>query len=118
MRADCEHSLQVAVTGFYGRLGLAPDALVGVALSGGADSMALLAASVAAGMRCVALHCNFHLRGAESDRDEAFSRAAAEASGCGFRCVHFDAAAEAMAIAAAERRRRMEEQKRRAKIKL
>lgn len=97
MRADCEHPLQVAVTGFYGRLGLAPDALVGVALSGGADSMALLVASVAAGMRCVALHCNFHLRGAESDRDEAFSRAAAEASGCEFRCVHFDAAAEAKA---------------------
>lgn len=97
MRADCEHPLQVAVTGFYGRLGLAPDALVGVALSGGADSMALLVASVAAGMRCVALHCNFHLRGAESDRDEAFSCAAAEASGCEFRCVHFDAAAEAKA---------------------
>ena len=78
MSADSEqHPLEAAAARFYSRLELPPDALVGVALSGGADSMALLAASVAAGMRCVALHCNFHLRGAESDRDEAFSRAAA-----------------------------------------
>lgn len=98
MSADSEqHPLEAAAARFYSRLELPPDALVGVALSGGADSMALLAASVAAGMRCVALHCNFHLRGAESDRDEAFSRAAAEASGCEFRCIHFDAAAEANA---------------------
>ncbi len=97
MSADREHPLEAAAARFYRRLELPPDALVGVALSGGADSMALLAASVAAGMRCVALHCNFHLRGVESDRDEAFSRAAAEASGCEFRCIHFDAAAEAKA---------------------
>lgn len=95
MSAGYEHPLEAAAVGFYRRLGLPPEAFVGVALSGGADSMALLAASVAAGMRCVALHCNFHLRGAESDRDEAFSRAAAEAFGCEFRCIHFDAAAEA-----------------------
>lgn len=95
MSADSEHPLEIAAARFYRCLELPPDALVGVALSGGADSMALLAASVAAEMRCVALHCNFHLRGAESDRDEAFSRAAAKASGCEFRCVHFDAAAEA-----------------------
>lgn len=95
MPADAVHPLQAAVADFYRRLALAPDARVGIALSGGADSMALLAASVAAGMRCVALHCNFHLRGAESDRDEAFARTAAEELGCEWRCVHFDAAAEA-----------------------
>ena len=44
--------------------------LVGV--SGGADSTALLKVLLALGFRCIAVHCNFHLRGAESDRDEQF----------------------------------------------
>lgn len=43
-----------------------------VALSGGADSTALLWGLSLLGYRCVAAHCNFHLRGSESDRDEAF----------------------------------------------
>ena len=43
-----------------------------VALSGGADSVALLRILLQLGYRCEAAHCNFHLRGAESDRDEAF----------------------------------------------
>lgn len=45
---------------------------VGIALSGGADSMALLHIAISLGWIPVALHCNFGLRGAESDRDEAF----------------------------------------------
>lgn len=43
--------------------------LVLVALSGGADSVALLAVLTDLGYRCKALHCNFHLRGEESNRD-------------------------------------------------
>ena len=43
-----------------------------IALSGGADSTALLWGLLLLGYRCVAVHCNFHLRGEESDRDEAF----------------------------------------------
>ena len=43
-----------------------------VALSGGADSVALLRLLCAQGSNVEALHCNFHLRGEESDRDEAF----------------------------------------------
>lgn len=43
-----------------------------VALSGGADSVALLRVLLQLGYRCEAAHCNFHLRGEESDRDEAF----------------------------------------------
>lgn len=50
-----------------------------VAVSGGADSVALLRACARVAsrlsMRIEAVNCNFHLRGAESDRDSAFTAA-------------------------------------------
>lgn len=45
-----------------------------IALSGGADSVALLRILHTAGYQCEAAHCNFHLRGGESNRDEDFVR--------------------------------------------
>ena len=50
---------------------LQPGRTVIVALSGGADSVALLQALVSEGYECMAAHCNFHLRGEESMRDAA-----------------------------------------------
>lgn len=52
---------------------MADDANVLVALSGGADSVALLHMLVRIGYHCHAVHCNFHLRGDESNRDEQFA---------------------------------------------
>lgn len=43
-----------------------------VGLSGGADSTALLLVLLRLGYKCTAVHCNFHLRGPESDRDQEF----------------------------------------------
>ena len=45
-----------------------------VGLSGGADSVALLSVMLELGYECVVAHCNFHLRGDESMRDENFCR--------------------------------------------
>lgn len=65
-----------------------------VGLSGGADSVALLAALRADGRRCVAVHCHFGLRGHEADRDLNHSREVALSLGAEFRSVRFDTRAE------------------------
>lgn len=53
---------------------LRPSDKVLVALSGGADSVFLLKILCDLGYECEAAHCNFHLRGKESQRDEDFVR--------------------------------------------
>jgi tRNA(Ile)-lysidine synthase len=49
-----------------------------VCVSGGADSVALLDVLKRGGYDCVIAHCNFHLRGEESNRDEAFVKQIAD----------------------------------------
>ena len=56
------------------------DRLYLVALSGGADSVALLLCLKDLGYRVEAVHCNFRLRGEESDRDEDFCKRLCEKS--------------------------------------
>ena len=51
---------------------LKSSSLVITGISGGADSTALLKVLIELDYRCIAVHCNFHLRGAESDRDQRF----------------------------------------------
>ena len=73
----------------------APDERVLVALSGGADSVALLRLLCALGYDCRAAHCNVHLRGTESDRDEAFVRRMCREQGVTLYVTHFDTQEEA-----------------------
>ena len=74
---------------------LTPGAKVLVALSGGADSVALLIVLMKLGYRCEAVHCNFHLRGAESDRDEHFVQELCDSKGIRLNVTHFDTTAYA-----------------------
>ena len=96
---------------------LEPGDGVVVGLSGGADSVCLLyllwclKKELQISLRAV--HVHHGLRGAEADRDEAFSRTLCEGLGVVFRRVKIDAAAEA-----AERRISVEEAGRLARYRI
>jgi len=59
-------------------------------VSGGADSVALLMALHRLGFRVVAAHCNFHLRGNESMRDQEFVVRLCEGMGIELVVTEFD----------------------------
>ena len=61
-----------------------------VGLSGGADSVALLLILRELGYRIEAAHCNFKLRGEESDRDEIFVRELCAHYNIPIHVIHFD----------------------------
>lgn len=72
-----------------------PEDKILVALSGGADSVALLRLLLTLGYTCEAAHCNFHLRGSESDRDEMFVRHLCKEHQVTLHLVHFETEREA-----------------------
>lgn len=89
---DFKHS----VRGFIQQNALvrADDRLL-VCVSGGADSVALLRVLISLGYACRAVHCNFHLRGEESERDEAFVHNLCQQLKVELDVVDFDTAAYA-----------------------
>ncbi len=71
---------------------LTPGAKVLVAVSGGSDSIYLLKVLHDLGYNCEAVHCNFHLRGRESLRDEEFVRGYCEKLGIKLHKTDFNTA--------------------------
>ncbi|MGC9150594.1 MAG: tRNA lysidine(34) synthetase TilS [Microbacter sp.] len=66
-----------------------------VGVSGGADSIGLLHILNSLGFHCIVAHCNFHLRGNESDQDELFVNNKAKQMNLPFCSVSFDTVDEA-----------------------
>lgn len=83
-----------------------------VALSGGADSVALLIGLLRLGYVVEAAHCNFHLRGSESLRDENFVRELCRRVGVRLHRKDFDtkefACSQGISVEMAARRLRYE----------
>ena len=69
---------------------LSPSGRYLVALSGGADSVALFRMLLRLDYKIEAVHCNFKLRGEESFRDETFCENLCREHGVTFHTVHFD----------------------------
>jgi tRNA(Ile)-lysidine synthase len=69
------NSIDAAVRRFFAEAGIEPSSRMVVAVSGGADSTALLLALSDLRFELLAAHVNHHLRGDDSDADEAFVRA-------------------------------------------
>ncbi len=61
-----------------------------VALSGGADSVALLRCLLSMGCTCIAAHCNFMLRDSESERDMHFVESLCQRLGVKLLTTRFD----------------------------
>ena len=61
-----------------------------LAVSGGPDSVAMLRLSAESGLDALVAHCNFHLRGEEADKDEAFTEMLANKFNYEFVKTDFD----------------------------
>lgn len=74
---------------------IGPDDKVVVGVSGGVDSMVLVELLRLSGMSCcmAVAHCNFSLRGEESDQDQRLVESYAQKHGMALHCAKFDTAA-------------------------
>jgi tRNA(Ile)-lysidine synthase len=72
------------------KTGLRDKAKILIAVSGGLDSMALLYLFRQSGFSVQAAHCNFNLRGEESDGDEQFVKETCDALDIPIHIKHFD----------------------------
>ena len=89
--ANCMMSFEAKIRDFIGRRQLLDvNKRYLVALSGGADSVCLLSVLCRLGYQVEAVHCNFHLRGPESERDEIFCEALCMNKKVPFHRAHFD----------------------------
>lgn len=84
-----------AIERFLEQYQINPNAGFLLAVSGGADSVSLLHAFHALHLKASVLHCNFSLRGAESDADEQFVRRLCEDLGITCHVRQFDTARHA-----------------------
>lgn len=84
-----------AITDFLNKYRIPHDAGFIIAVSGGADSISLLHAFKYLNLKIQALHCNFKLRGKESDMDEQFVKRFCETYGIALSVKKFDTAAYA-----------------------
>ncbi|OJY88928.1 MAG: tRNA lysidine(34) synthetase TilS [Sphingobacteriales bacterium 40-81] len=74
-----------------------PDDMLLLTVSGGIDSVVLCELCYSAGYKFIIAHCNFQLRGDESDKDEQFVQALAKKYAVGFLVKKFDTNAYAQA---------------------
>lgn len=85
------HPFEEKIAATIGQHGLLrKEAPVLVALSGGADSVALLAVLCRLGYECIAAHCNFQLRGDESLRDMRHAESVCRLLGVNIYIREFD----------------------------
>ncbi|MDE5611961.1 MAG: tRNA lysidine(34) synthetase TilS, partial [Odoribacter sp.] len=84
-----------AIERFLEQYHIGKDAGFLLAVSGGADSVSLLHAFHALHLKASVLHCNFSLRGAESDTDEQFVRQLCKDLGIACHVRQFDTARHA-----------------------
>ena len=88
-------NLQEAFQRYIDQNGLAThDDRILLTVSGGVDSMVMLSLFVESGYRVGVAHCNFQLRGAESDEDEVLVEQQAAKFGIPFYNRRFETAAE------------------------
>lgn len=82
--------MQDRVREFLKAAGFSSSGTVLVAVSGGVDSMVLLHILNGLGINVAVVHCNFGLRGAESDADERLVREYCQQRGIPFHSKRFD----------------------------